>query len=165
MIINNLFPSEIIFQTENIIKKCLDKKIKIGFAESCTGGLLSTLFTEISGSSMVLESSLVTYSNQAKIDFLQVSKKSLEKFGAVSQEVAKEMARGILQNCHVDLALGITGIAGPNGGSPQKPVGTVFISLATFEKDIVKQFCFLGDRSQIRFQAVIQALEIIEENL
>jgi nicotinamide-nucleotide amidase len=165
MILNSLLQRELIFQAENIIKKCLEKNIKLAFAESCTGGLLSTLFTEISGSSLVLECGLVTYSNQAKIDFLQVSKKSLDKFGAVSNQVAKEMARGILKNCHVDLAIGITGIAGPSGGSPEKPVGTVFISLATFEKDIVKQFAFLGDRSKIRTQAVLKTLEIIEENL
>jgi len=165
MIINNLFPSEIIFQTENIVKKCLDKNLKIGFAESCTGGLLSTLFTEISGSSLVLECGLVTYSNQAKIDFLQVSKKSLSRFGAVSSQVALEMALGILKNCHVDMGIGITGIAGPNGGTPQKPVGTVFISLATLEKNLVKEFTFLGDRTKIRTQAVLKTLEIIEENL
>jgi nicotinamide-nucleotide amidase len=165
MITNNLFPSEIIFQTENIIKKCLDKNLKIGFGESCTGGLLSALFTEISGSSMVLECGLVTYSNQAKIDFLQVSKKSLDRFGAVSSQVALEMALGVLKNCHVDLGIAITGIAGPNGGTPQKPVGTVFISLATLEKKFVKQFTFLGDRSEIRNQAILQTLKIIEENL
>ena len=91
MIINNLFPSEIIFQTENIIKKCLDKKIKIGFAESCTGGLLSTLFTEISGSSMVLESSLVTYSNQANLTVkLQEAENQL-------QEVVVQMRHPLLQ--------------------------------------------------------------------
>ena len=111
MIINGFLQKSLMHKAQNIFENCLQKKIKIGFAESCTGGLLSALFTEIPGSSKVFEIGLVTYSNQAKIDFLGVSKKTLDRYGAVSKEVAQEMANGVLKNCHVDLAISITGIA------------------------------------------------------
>ena len=165
MIINGFLQKSLKHKAQIIFENCLQKKIKIAFGESCTGGLLSALFTEIPGSSKVVECALITYSNQAKIDFLGVSKKSLENFGAVSKQVAIEMANGVLKNCQVELAVSITGIAGPDGGSKEKPVGTVFIGFSSFEKNIVKEFLFIGDRSQIRFQAVEKALEIIEENL
>ncbi len=165
MITNRFLTKSLKHQAQNILQKCLQKKLKLACAESCTGGLLSALFTEISGASEVIECGLVVYSNQSKVDFLGVSKKTLEKFGAVSAQVAEEMALGVLKNCHVDLAIGITGIAGPNSGSELKPVGTVFISFASFDKNIVEKFQFTGDRWQIRFEAVAKALEILENNL
>jgi nicotinamide-nucleotide amidase len=165
MIINGFFQKSLKHKAQIIFENCLQKKLKIAFGESCTGGLLSVLFTEIHGSSQVVECGLVTYSNQAKIDFLGVSKKTLERFGAVSKEVAQEMANGLLKNCHVELAVSVTGIAGPDGGSNEKPVGKVFIAFSSFEKNVIKEFLFVGDRSQVRFQAVAKALEIIEENL
>jgi PncC family amidohydrolase len=165
MIINGFLQKSLRHKAQIIFENCLHKNLKIAFGESCTGGLLSALFTEIPGSSKVVECALITYSNQAKIDFLGVSKKSLENFGAVSKQVASEMANGVLKHCHVELAISITGIAGPDGGSNDKPVGTVFIGFSSFEKNIVKEFLFAGDRSQIRFQAVEKALEIIEDNL
>ena len=152
------FASNLISLATEILQKSATKNLKITTAESCTGGLLSALFTEISGASKVFERGFVTYSNEAKIQMLGVKKETLENFGAVSKEVAGEMAQGALKNSSADVAIAITGVAGPNGGSAEKPVGLVYIAL----NERVQKFNFGGDRSEVRKSAIIAALEMLE---
>lgn len=126
------------FYSSNELQKCVARSIQVlrdnqatvGFAESCTGGLLSNSFAKVSGVSDVFMGSLVTYANYVKVDVLGVKDETLEKFGAVSAECAKEMSEQALILLKVSYAVAITGIAGPNGGSTEKPVGTVFISVS-----------------------------------
>ena len=134
------------------------KNWKMAAAESCTGGLVCASLTEIAGSSEWFERGYITYSNEAKMECLGVSDKLLETFGAVSEEVAKAMAEGAQVNAGVNAALSITGIAGPSGGSPEKPVGTVCFGWAiqtssTENRVTSKTMHFGGDRSAIREQA------------
>lgn len=152
------FTSNLLSQAQNILSIAEEKKIKITTAESCTGGLLSALFTEISGSSKVFERGFVTYSNQAKIDLLGVKKSTLESFGAVSAETAEEMAQGALKNSAADIAISITGVAGPEEKS-----GLVYIAVASHTRPIVKRrFQFSGDRHEIRKFSIIAALNLLE---
>ena len=131
---------------------------KIALAESCTGGLVSARLTELAGSSGWFERGYVTYSNQAKIDCLGVPNATLERFGAVSEEVARSMVQGAQKNAGVQVAIAITGIAGPTGGSPEKPVGTVCFGWAIDEKWICKTAHFIGDRQAVREEACDYAL-------
>jgi nicotinamide-nucleotide amidase len=138
----------------------------IALAESCTGGLVTAALTEIPGSSDVLEASFVTYSNDAKLELLGVSRDVLETFGAVSIAVAWAMARGALERTHADVAVAITGIAGPGGGSEKRPVGTVVFARA--EKgddpnDVTADKHEFGDlgRGPIRLQAALCALDLL----
>ena len=131
----------------------------IATAESCTGGWAAQVITHTAGSSAWFERGFVTYSNQAKIDMLGVRAETLEKFGAVSQETAAEMATGALKKSNAMISLAITGIAGPTGGSPGKPVGTVcFAWCCVGEKAVAETALFAGDREAIRRQAVVHAL-------
>ena len=144
-----------------IISLLKRKKHKLALAESCTGGLIAGAITEIPGSSSIFHRGYVTYSNLAKQQVLNVQSCQLKKFGAVSEEVASQMAIGAKLNSNSDISVAVTGIAGPSGGSLEKPIGTVFIALA-FKEDIkVKDFLFEGDRAQIRMSTVRSALEII----
>ncbi len=153
---------------EVIIKEATLKKLKIGFAESCTGGLCASRITDISGSSSVFWGSIISYSNEVKIRSLNVKEETLNHFGAVSAEVAKEMAVGALENMNLDIAITTTGIAGPGGGSKEKPVGTVGIGFATKEKSDSKIYHFSGnnnDREGFKFKfsqaALFKLLEVI----
>lgn len=165
MIVNGFLKKTLNTKVNEIINLCSQKKIKIAFAESCSGGLLSALFTEFAGVLEIFDCSVVSYSNQAKIDFLGVKKRSLDLYGAVSQEVALEMANGLIKIANVDLTIAITGIAGPSGGSLDKPVGLVYIALVSLDKKNVKKFEFKGNRSQIRFQGVEMVLTMILDEL
>lgn len=159
-------PSEqLIEKMEEVSKKLSTAKLKISVAESCTGGLLAALLTKLPGSSKFFDRGFVTYSNKAKIDLLNVKEETLQRFGAVSAEVATEMAHGVLENSLSDLALAITGIAGPTSDHTKKPIGLVFIAIASREKNFVKEFYFTGDRSEVRQQAALMALGIILEML
>ncbi len=157
-----MFDQNLFTQAKKILEKSKEKKLKLAFAESCTGGLLSALFTEIPGSSQVVDCGFVTYSNEAKIKMLGVKVETLRNYGAVSEEVAKEMAIGALRNSQSDVALAITGIAGPDGGSEEKPVGLVYIGIADRNKASTKRFIFSGIRSDIRKSTVAEALKILE---
>ena len=133
---------------------------KIATAESCTGGWIAQIITEVSGSSAWFDRGFVTYSNAAKMQMLGVSPETLEKYGAVSAQTAKEMVAGALAHSDADCAIAVTGIAGPDGGSAEKPVGTVFIAWAYKNRDVrVVQQQLTGDRHQIRRQTVKIALE------
>ncbi|WP_428353668.1 CinA family protein [Methyloprofundus sp.] len=135
---------------------------RIATAESCTGGWLAECITEIAGSSAWFDRGFITYSNASKIDMLNVQSKAIEKFGAVSAEVASEMTQGTLQNSLADYAISITGVAGPTGGSAEKPVGTVYIAWQKrFQPAQVTLKYFSGSRQEIRRQAVYTALNLI----
>ena len=137
----------------------------LALAESCTGGLLSTLLTEEPGASTFLERTAVVYANQAKSDWLGVSNEILEQEGAVSEACALAMAQGMRRAAGSDLALAITGIAGPDGGTGQKPVGTVFLALCADDLEQVKGYRFGGNRQQIRLLAANMALDWIRRHL
>ena len=124
---------------ERIVTKFLNHKIVLVIAESCTGGLVSKTFTDIPGSSAWFDSGFITYSNNSKINLLKVNLNTLEKFGAVSQEIANEMALGAEANSNANFSIAITGIAGPSGGTKSKPVGTIFISFV-YQKKIIHQY-------------------------
>jgi nicotinamide-nucleotide amidase len=136
---------------------------KIATAESCTGGWIAQMITEVSGSSAWFDRGFVTYSNAAKMQMLGVKPETLDKFGAVSVQTATEMVTGTLAHSDADCAIAVTGIAGPDGGTAEKPVGTVFIAWADKNKDIkVVQKKLMGNRHQIRRQTVKIALEGLE---
>lgn len=135
---------------------------KIVTAESCTGGLIAGALTEIPGSSAVVERGFVTYSNEAKTEVLGVMPEMIEQFGAVSSRVAEEMAKGALDFSRADIAVAVTGIAGPDGGSLEKPVGLVFFGLASRKGALMHYQCrFFGSRDEVRRQAVEEGLKLV----
>ena len=138
-----------------------DRGLKIAVAESCTGGLISHRLTEISGSSAYFECGIVVYSNESKMELLKVPRKLIEAYGAVSPETAAKMAEGVRSVSRADLGLATTGIAGPTGGTPEKPVGTVYIALADSEEVRVESFQFSGTRTQIKIVAAQAALDLV----
>ena len=134
-------------------------QLLLATAESCTGGWAAQVITHTAGSSAWFERGFVTYSNQAKVDMLGVRQETLDRYGAVSQETAAEMAAGALKNSKAMISLAITGIAGPTGGSPGKPVGTVcFAWCRVGEAAVTETAVFAGDREAVRRQAVLHAL-------
>ena len=136
-----------------VCKLLLEKNLTISTAESCTGGLVSATLINYPGVSSVFMEGCVAYSNEAKINRLGVKKETLDKFGAVSEETAREMAQGIANNFKTNIGLSTTGIAGPGGGSKEKPVGLVYIGIYINGKTIVKKFIFDGNRQEIRLKA------------
>jgi PncC family amidohydrolase len=133
----------------------------LAVAESCTGGLVSNRITDVSGSSKYFLAGIVCYSNKAKQDILGVSESSIKKYGAVSKQVALEMAEGVKLLSGADMGAGLTGIAGPTGGTKQKKVGLVYIAFVTNGKRIVKKFNFKGSRKRIKLQASEAALILV----
>jgi nicotinamide-nucleotide amidase len=125
-----------------LVKKLIQKKLKISFAESCTGGMLSSTITSVSGSSKVFNLGLVTYSNKVKIDILKVPKKIISKYGAVSDECCLSMVRNLSKISKTNISVSITGVAGPNGGTKLKPVGLVYIGIKKGNKIIVQKNLF-----------------------
>lgn len=150
---------------EYIAQELTTRKQTITCAESCTGGLLAAALTEITGSSAFFDRGFITYSNLAKKQLLNVNDGTLRHYGAVSEETVREMALGALIATKNDFSLSISGIAGPDGGSNEKPVGTVWFGLATKQRIWAKKHQFHGDRQQIRQQAVQYALAILEHYL
>tara|TARA_Y100001960_G_C14508713_1_gene745346 strand:- start:262 stop:747 length:486 start_codon:yes stop_codon:yes gene_type:complete len=147
---------------KKVVKKLLKKKIKISIAESCTGGLLSSSITSVSGSSKIFNFGLVTYSNQSKNKILNVSKKTLSKYGAVSKETCKAMLENVNKLGKNNLSISITGIAGPKGGSIKKPVGLVFIGIKKNNNFIIKKYLFNNKgRFFIQMRAVNKSLQLI----
>ena len=142
-----------------VIKKTFEllkaKGLKISAAESCTGGLFTKLLTDFPGSSEVLELSIVTYANAAKVKYVNVSPESIEKFGVVSREVAEQMARGIAEAFGADIGVGITGIAGPGGGSKDKPVGLVWTAVYYKSKVYPLALRLGGTRGEIRMKTCL----------
>jgi PncC family amidohydrolase len=146
---------------EKLYKLAIEKECTISVAESCTGGLLSGQIINVSGASNIFLEGDVTYSNDAKMKSLGVSEKSLEEFGAVSDIVAMEMAKGIQKKTGSTFAVSTTGIAGPEGGTSEKPVGLVYFGFASEKESFAKRRVFTGDRKTVRRKAVEEALKIL----
>ena len=147
--------------SQKIVKLLNKKRIKISLAESCTGGLLSSTITSVSGSSKVFNLGLVTYSNESKIKILKISKKIIKKYGAVSEEVCRAMAKNVSKIGKSNISVSITGIAGPSGGTKKKPVGLVFIGIKKGNKISVKKYLFKNrKRYYVQKIAVSKALEL-----
>ena len=148
--------------SQKIVRLLGKKKFKISFAESCTGGLLSSAITSISGSSKVFKIGLVVYSNQSKINTLKVQKKTIRKYGAVSYETCLSMVKNLNKISKTNISVSITGIAGPNGGTKQKPVGLVFIGIKKGNRTLVKKYLFKNKkRSTIQRAAASKSLNLI----
>ena len=148
--------------SQKVVKLLSKKRLKISLAESCTGGLLSSSITSISGSSKVFTLGLVTYSNQAKISVLKVPKKIIMKHGAVSYETCLSMVKNLSKTSKTNISVSITGVAGPKGGTKQKPVGLVFIGIKKGNKTLVKKFLFKNKkRKSIQNATVNKALNLI----
>tara|TARA_Y100001936_G_scaffold171833_1_gene168190 strand:- start:149 stop:622 length:474 start_codon:yes stop_codon:yes gene_type:complete len=148
--------------SKKIVKLLIKKKNRISFAESCTGGLLSSVITSISGSSKVFTLGLVTYSNSSKINVLKVPKKIITKHGAVSYETCLSMVKNLNRISKTNISVSITGIAGPKGGTKQKPIGLVFIGIKKGNKTFVKKYLFKNKkRSLIQKATVNKALNLI----
>jgi len=150
---------------EKLVKNMSEKKLKISIAESCTGGFVSHMFTNISGASKVFERGIVCYSNPAKIELLNVDPTIIERYGAVSEQVVKQLAYNIRVLSNVDIGIGISGIAGPTGGTPEKPVGIVFIGVSTEKDTIVKKFNFKTDRITFKRKVLEKIIYSLEEHL
>ncbi|WP_034629316.1 CinA family protein [Desulfotruncus alcoholivorax] len=144
-------------------KMLLAKGMTVALAESCTGGLVMKRLSDIPGSSEYFLGGIVSYSNEIKIDLLGVPKETIAEFGAVSEQTARSMADGIKKLTSSSIGVGITGIAGPGGGTPQKPVGLVYIALASDNPVKCQKFNFTGDRNEIRLSAADAALNMIRE--
>ena len=148
--------------SQKVVKLLTKKKLKISFAESCTGGLLSSSITSISGSSKIFTIGLVTYSNQSKISILKVPINIIRKHGAVSYEACLSMVKNLNKISKTNISLSITGIAGPKGGTKKKPIGLVFIGIKKDNKTLVRKYLFKNKkRTTIQRTAVNKALNLI----
>jgi len=145
---------------KRVHKTLLKKKIKVSVAESCTGGLISSLLTHLTGSSRYFILGIVAYSNLAKIKILKIPAALIAQKGAVSKEVAREMAKSVRLVSKSNLGIAVTGIAGPDGALKEKPKGTVFIALDTPRKKICLRFKFNGNRQSVRKQAALKSLQL-----
>ena len=145
-----------------VVKLLRRKKLKISFAESCTGGLLASSITSISGSSKIFNLSLITYSNQSKIDILKVPKQIITKHGAVSYETCISMVKNLSKISKSNISISVTGIAGPKGGTTKKPVGLVYIGIKKANKILVKKYLFkYKKRNLIQKATVLKALKLV----
>ena len=145
-----------------LVKKLTKKKLKLSIAESCTGGMLSSTITSVSGSSKVFHLGLITYSNKAKIDILKVPKKIINKYGAVSKECCLSMVKNLSKISKANISISITGIAGPNGGTKLKPVGLVYIGIKKGNKIAIKENLFTNkNRVSIQKATVRTSLKLI----
>ena len=148
---------------KSLVKKLTRKKLKISFAESCTGGMLASKITSINGASKVFNSGFITYSNLAKIKILKVNKNIIKKYGAVSSECCKAMVVNLSKISKANINVSITGIAGPDGGSKEKPVGLVYIGVKKGNKVIIsKNFFYSKNRVSIQKLTVKKAIKIVE---
>ena len=159
-----MFPEDSEALAEEVLALCRDAGLRLAVAESCTGGLIAACLTAIAGSSDVLDRGFVTYSDQAKTELLGVPESLLMAHGAVSAEVARAMAQGALKHAGVHLAGAVTGIAGPGGGSAEKPVGLVHMAAARSGfATLDERHVFAGDRNAVRMQAVAAVLNLLRK--
>lgn len=147
----------------SIVEQMIEKGCTLSLAESCTGGAIASRIVNVPGASKVLVCGMVTYTNRAKRQFLGVKKPTLKKHGAVSEKCAHEMAKGGRISAKTDFCLSVTGLAGPDGGTKETPVGTVFIGCSRKGHTEVREFHFMGDRAQIREQAVTEGLAFLHD--
>jgi nicotinamide-nucleotide amidase len=160
-----MLDDDIVEAAKNLLTICKRKNLLVATAESCTAGLVAGTLTEIPGVSSILDRGYITYSNEAKHEMLGVSRDTLDKHGAVSPQTAEAMVRGVLGHSRVHLAVSITGIAGPDGGSAEKPVGLVFFAAGTRSGkliDVEKRYGNIG-RDKVRKQSVLQAFRMLHE--
>ena len=159
----SMFPRRLVNLAELTLADAREAKLKLETAESCTGGLIAGLLTEIAGSSDVVDRGFVTYSNEAKREMLDVPGDMIADFGAVSEPVARSMAEGALKHSRGHIAVSVTGIAGPGGGTPMKPVGLVHFGAARNGRSILHEMQLFGDigREEIRMKAVETALNLV----
>lgn len=150
---------------ELVVKLLLEKKLTITTAESCTGGLIGATLVNVSGVSAVFEEGYITYANEAKQKLLGVSADTLEKYGAVSEQTAREMAEGVLKTSGADVSVAVTGIAGPDGGTKEKPVGLVYMACSYNGNTVFERHIFSGNRRQIREATVVNALELVRRTV
>jgi nicotinamide-nucleotide amidase len=159
-----VFDPETLALARSVLALCRARHWRLATAESCTGGLVAAALTAIADASSVVECAFLTYSNKTKIEMLGVPPETIAAHGAVSSETAAAMARGAVARAGVDLAVSVTGVAGPGGGTPQKPVGLVYIGLARKDGPAsVERRIFSGDRGEVRRAAVTLALELLQQ--
>ena len=151
--------------TIKIIDTLKERNQTVTFAESCTGGRVASAFTSISGASAVLNGSVVSYANKIKSEWLGVKKETLIEYGAVSKECVKEMLKGILKMASADYAIAVSGIAGPTGGTEEKPVGTVYLGVIYKDKIIVEHHIFKGNRETVQEQAKDASISLLKKFL
>ncbi len=158
-----MFDPETLTLAEAVLALCRARYWRIATAESCTGGLVAAALTAIAGASNVVECGFVTYSNKTKIEMLGVPQETIAAHGAVSAETAAAMAKGAVARAGVDLAVSVTAVAGPGGGTPEKPVGLAYVGVATKGGPArVERRVFSGDRTDVRQAALILALELLQ---
>jgi nicotinamide-nucleotide amidase len=157
-----MLPDTTLERAEALLAQCRAREWRIATAESCTGGLIAACLTAIAGSSDVFDRGFVTYSNESKTELLGVDPALIAHFGAVSEDVVRAMATGALARSPADIAVAVTGIAGPGGGSEDKPVGLVWFGLATRESVTSEKRIFPGGRAKVRAATVAHALELME---
>jgi PncC family amidohydrolase len=145
----------------DVLERLSKAGLTLAVAESCTGGRICDRITDVPGSSEHFKGGIVAYSNESKVKFLDVSHDTIKAHGAVSEECAKEMAAGVAKAFNADLGVSVTGIAGPGGATPQKPVGLVFIGIAWKKEHVAFRYLFDGDRKSIKAQATEQALQLV----
>lgn len=150
---------------EELIGLLKEKKALVSTAESCTGGLVAASLVSVAGASGVFHAGFVTYANEAKEKMLGVSHETLEKYGAVSKQTAEEMAKGAAREGEAETSIATTGIAGPDGGSREKPVGLVYIGTCAFDEVLVRKYQFAGNREEIRQAAAAAGLKQLKEML
>lgn len=161
-----MLPDDLLDLASRVLDRARERGLMVATAESCTGGLIAGCLTEIAGSSAVVERGFVTYSNEAKSEMLGVPAETIAAVGAVSEEVARAMAEGALARSRAGLTVAVTGVAGPGGGSAEKPVGLVHFGCALDGGETVhRRIVFDGDRSGVRRQTVRTALEMLLERL
>ena len=153
---------EILDRIKIIIDRFTEKNIRIALAESCTGGYISHMITNISGSSKVFDRGVVSYSNLAKIEILGVNSDDIKEYGAVSKPVAEQMAEKIRLGAKVDIGIGVTGIAGPTGATPEKPLGLVYIGFSTENKTFVDKYIFKTDRINFKKLVLGKIIDFLE---
>ena len=150
---------EINEQSKILFNNCFNKKLIVTCAESCTGGMLASSIVSISGTSAIFKSSVVTYSNDMKSKILNIPLKLINENGAVSKIIAYNMASNVLDLMNADISIAVTGIAGPSGGSKNKPVGLVYIGIGTKKNIVTKEYLFKGNRLKIRQETTLEALK------
>ncbi|MFH1159237.1 MAG: CinA family protein [Pseudomonadota bacterium] len=162
-----VFSQSLKMLAESVVRAARDKKMRIVTAESCTGGLIGACLTEIPGASDVFDQGFIAYSNNSKMMYLGVSRRTILDCGSVSAEVALEMAEGALRASGADIAVSATGIAGPGGGTADKPAGTVYLGVALREKGAshTLQNSFSGDRTEVRLKTVEAALTALKKEI
>ena len=152
--------NEINKQSQDLLKICKLKKIYLTTAESCTGGMIASSIVSINGSSSIFKSGIVTYSNESKAEFLKIPLELININGAVSEVVAFQMAENVLSIMNSSLSIAVTGIAGPSGGSKDKPLGLVWIGIGTKKNILTKKYLFQGNRLKVRQQTTLEALKL-----